>query len=156
MQNPTYSIVVTGHSLGGAIAALSAASLRTLGFEAALYSFGSPRVGGHKLSEFISNQPGGTYRVTHYNDPVPRIPSLGTGYVHISPEYYIEVANEVEVKVQDIKVYGGAVNRKWGNGKWSHQDKEAHRWYFTKMYSCKDVAKSGDGELEGLDVVARF
>ncbi|KAJ4325471.1 hypothetical protein N0V94_000614 [Neodidymelliopsis sp. IMI 364377] len=55
---PHYGITVAGHSLGGAIATLAAAQLRNQGYSVALFTFGSPRVGGAKLSAFISGQQG--------------------------------------------------------------------------------------------------
>lgn len=38
-QNPNYSIIFTGHSLGGAISTLAAAELRQQGFNAALVNY---------------------------------------------------------------------------------------------------------------------
>lgn len=61
-----YQVVVTGHSSGGAVAALAAAQLRNKGYTVALYTFGAPRVAGNALSNYITNQPGGNYRVTHW------------------------------------------------------------------------------------------
>ncbi|EDU49952.1 lipase precursor [Pyrenophora tritici-repentis Pt-1C-BFP] len=101
---PQYKITVTGHSLGAAIATLAAANMRHDGYTVALYNFGSPRIGGAKISNYITNQPGGNYRVTHWNDPIPRVPLLTMGYVHISPEYYINKATGQDVQASDIKV----------------------------------------------------
>lgn len=153
---PDYRISATGHSLGGAIAPLAAAQLRNQGLAVALYSFGSPRIGGAALSSFISAQPGGNFRVTHWNDPVPRLPLLTMGYVHVSPEYYINKKNKAAVGEGDIKVYEGAVNLR-GNAAWLLTDVEAHRWYFSQMYTCADpkVKRALEG-LRGVDVVARF
>lgn len=154
---PDYQIAITGHSLGGAIAPFAAAQLRNQGMKVALYTFGSPRIGGTTLSSYISGQGGGNYRVTHWNDPVPRLPLLTLGYVHLSPEYYIGVKNKLDVKAGDFKVYGGAVNLFKGNAAWLVTDVEAHRWYFTQMYSCADLKqKRGLEELKALDVIARF
>ena len=153
---PGYAIAVTGHSLGGAIAPFAAAQLRNQGLGVALYTFGSPRVAGAALSSYVSKQSGGNYRVTHWNDPVPRVPLVVMGFVHVSPEYYIGVKNGVDVKAEDFKVYEGAVNLK-GNSAWLLTDVEAHRWYFTQMYTCADLKqKRGLEGLQGLDVVARF
>lgn len=146
-----YQIAITGHSLGGAIAPFAAAQLRNQGMRVALYTFGSPRVGGPTLSSYISSQGGGNYRVTHWNDPVPRLPLLTLGYVHISPEYYIGVKNKVDVKAEDVKVYDGAINLLKGNSAWLISDVEAHRWYFTQMYSCADAKQK-----RGIDVVVSF
>jgi len=144
---PTYKISVVGHSLGGAIASLAAAQLRNSGFNVALYNFGSPRIGGSKISSYISNQPGGNFRVTHWSDPVPKVPLLTMGYVHISPEYYINKPNNQDVNAGDIQVYEGAANLFKGNQAWVIPDVEAHRWYFGLMYTC-DAKKSKRGVLE--------
>lgn len=155
-QYPHYKIAVTGHSLGGAIAPFAAAQLRNQGLGVALYTFGSPRIGDAAISDYISNQPGGNYRVTHWNDPVPKVPLVIMGYAHVSPEYYIGVKNKVDVKEGNIKIYKGGVNLK-GNSAWLLTDVEAHRWYFTQMYTCADVKiKRGLEGLRGVDVVARF
>ncbi|KAI8937728.1 hypothetical protein NX059_005428 [Plenodomus lindquistii] len=156
---PTYQIAVTGHSLGGAIATLAAAQLRNSGNKVALYNFGSPRVGGSEISSYITNQAGGNYRVTHWNDPVPKLPLAIMGFVHISPEYYINKPNKQEVQVGDIKTYEGALNLK-GNSAWIAVDVEAHRWYFSRMYSCNAKKTTRGlqirGVQESVDILATF
>ncbi|CAO2657472.1 Nn.00g035980.m01.CDS01 [Neocucurbitaria sp. VM-36] len=157
---PDYKIAVTGHSLGAAIATLAAAQFRNSGYAIALYNFGSPRIGGSKISSYITNQAGGNYRVTHWNDPVPKLPLLTMGYVHISPEYYINKPNKQDVQSGDIQVYEGATNLK-GNAAWLMIDIEAHRWYLGSVYTC-DAKKSKRGGLEirgvdgDIDIIARF
>jgi hypothetical protein len=157
---PTYKITLTGHSLGGAVATLAAASLRNAGYTVALYNFGSPRIGGSKISSYITKQAGGNYRVTHWNDPVPKLPLLTMGYVHISPEYYINKPNKQDVQAGDMKVYEGAINMK-GNLAWLLMDIEAHRWYFGSVYTC-DAKKTKRGGLDmrgvegSMDIVATF
>ncbi|KAF2751911.1 alpha/beta-hydrolase [Sporormia fimetaria CBS 119925] len=126
---PGYQIVATGHSLGGSIATLAAAQLRRDGYKVTLYSFGAPRIGGPKLSDFITRQTGGNYRVTHWNDPVPRLPPLPFGYVHISPEYYINRGNRLSVAPSHVKIYPGSINLE-GNAAWIATDIGAHLWYF--------------------------
>jgi alpha-beta hydrolase superfamily lysophospholipase len=157
---PGYKITVVGHSLGGAIASLAAASLRNSGLTIALYNFGSPRIGGSTISSYITNQPGGNFRITHWSDPVPKVPLLTMGYVHISPEYYINKPNEQDVNVGDIIVYPGAVNF-MGNQAWLKIDINAHWWYFESMYSCDAKSKRGSTlrirDVEGeVEVFARF
>jgi hypothetical protein len=86
-----YDIVFTGGSLGGAVATVAGANLRAAGYDVDIYSYGSPRIGNDILSEFIQQQPGKIYRVTHNQDPVPRLPptALFDKYRHISPEYWL-------------------------------------------------------------------
>ncbi|KAF2476422.1 alpha/beta-hydrolase [Lindgomyces ingoldianus] len=154
--NPKYKIVATGHSLGGAIASLAAAQLRNSGYTVALYTFGSPRIASPKLSDYITNQPGGNYRITHWNDPVPRLPPISFNFVHISPEYYINKANLQTVAATDIKTYTGNVNYN-GNTAWILTDIGAHLWYLNSIAKC-----SVDGLLNGretggdVEVVAKF
>lgn len=65
--NPTYRTVVTGHSLGGAIAAITATELRRLGYQVDLFTYGAPRIGNQQFSAFISNA-GNNFRVTHIGE----------------------------------------------------------------------------------------
>jgi predicted lipase len=133
--NPTYKLVVTGHSLGGAIASLATAQLRNDGYDVGLYTFGAPRIAGEKLSDYITNQPGGNYRVTHWNDPIPQIPLIAMGYAHISPEYYINKGNLKTAKLSDIEVFQGNKNT-GGNAKWLFTDIVSHLWYFNSISQC--------------------
>jgi hypothetical protein len=67
------------------------------------------------------------------------------------------VKNKVDVKATDFSVYAGSVNLLKGNSAWLLTDVEAHRWYFTQMYTCADLKqKRGLKELEGVDIVAKF
>jgi predicted lipase len=132
-----YKLVMTGHSLGGAIATLAAAQLRNSGYPTTLYSFGAPRIGGPQLSEYITKQSqshsgSANYRVTHWNDPVPRLPPLVMGYVHVSPEYYIERANLQGVGPRDVRVCVGSTTTR-GNAGWLVTDLAAHVWYFSNV-----------------------
>jgi hypothetical protein len=72
------------------------------------------------------------------------------GYVHISPEYYINKPNRQEVSAGDIKTYDGAMNLR-GNMAWLIMDIEAHRWYFESVYTC-GTKKLKRGVLEMRDV----
>jgi len=132
---PSYQLVVTGHSLGAAIADLAAAELRNKGYDAALYTFGSPRIANATLSDYITNQAGGNYRVTHYDDPVPRLPPILLDFVHISPEYWITTGNGVAVTADDIEVLDGDINLS-GNTGTDGLDTQAHRWYFRNVTQC--------------------
>ncbi|KAF2192627.1 alpha/beta-hydrolase, partial [Zopfia rhizophila CBS 207.26] len=154
--NPKYKIVATGHSLGGAIASLATAQLRKDGYTVALYTFGAPRIASSKLSDFITNQPGGNYRVTHWNDPVPRLPPIAFNFVHISPEYYINKGNFQLVAEADIKIYPGSVNY-GGNTAWIGTDITAHTWYFNNIAECWIDKLIGGRDLDGgVKVVAEF
>ncbi|KAL3422811.1 lipase [Phlyctema vagabunda] len=101
---PEYKVVVTGHSIGGAVATLAALEIAALLGPSSvleLYTYGSPRVGNAAFADFATTVLAGTgseaatgldisnYRVTHRNDPVPQIPPTWVGYQHLAPEYWI-------------------------------------------------------------------
>lgn len=134
-RNPGYGIVSTGHSLGGAIATLAAANLRNSGYNVALYTYGSPQVGTEITANYISNQPGGNYRVTHTNDIVPKLPSRVFGYSHVSPEYFIKSGNNVPVTSRDIDVIQGNPAFAGNQGTFTSSI-DAHGWYFNAIGDC--------------------
>ncbi|MEM6836143.1 MAG: lipase family protein [Cyanobacteria bacterium P01_C01_bin.120] len=67
---------ITGHSLGGALAALAATSLEYQRFTVAgLYTFGQPRVGDWKFTRQVNDRMGDRmFRYVNNNDVVPMIP----------------------------------------------------------------------------------
>ena len=72
-------LLVTGHSLGGALATLSALDLfecgAAKGFSGVeLYTFGAPRVGNRRLCEAINARLPGAFRVVNGQDVVARLP----------------------------------------------------------------------------------
>ncbi|ODM14474.1 Mono- and diacylglycerol lipase [Aspergillus cristatus] len=137
-QHPDYELVVVGHSLGAAVATLAAADIRGKGIPAKLYAYASPRVANPALARHITAQ-SGNYRFTHIDDPVPKLPLLAMGYVHVSPEYYITSGNNATVHTGDIEVLEGEVNFQGntGTGPPSLTAFTAHNWYFGKTDGCK-------------------
>ncbi len=73
---PETQFWVTGHSLGGALAALAATSLEYQGFQVAgLYTFGQPRVGDWAFTRQVNDHMGDRmFRYVNNNDIVPLIP----------------------------------------------------------------------------------
>lgn len=65
-----YTLYITGHSLGGALAIIAAMKLERDSL-AACYTFGSPRVGNDELAEEIRAP---VYRIVNAADGVPRLP----------------------------------------------------------------------------------
>eukprot|EP00940_MAST-03C_sp_MAST-3C-sp2_P001177 g1177.t1 len=88
------SVLITGHSLGSAMATMLAAEIDTLGVSVSvrLYNFGSPRVGNGKFVSFanarIEKTGGSTVRVRREKDIVPAIPPRSIGYRHVPTEVY--------------------------------------------------------------------
>ncbi|KAF7335115.1 Alpha/beta-hydrolase [Mycena venus] len=108
---PKYSVVVTGHSLGGALAALGAVSVKTALPSAALklYTFGQPRTGDAQWAAFAESTIGvnNIFRAVHTfgkqfhemmiyiglldvfpTDGVPTMTPRILGYKHHSTEYW--------------------------------------------------------------------
>ncbi len=76
-------MLFTGHSLGAALATLLASARNP----AALYTFGSPRVGD---VEFVATLRGvDSHRYVDCADLVTRVPPESFGYVHLGKPYYI-------------------------------------------------------------------
>ncbi|MEO7256100.1 MAG: lipase family protein [Casimicrobium sp.] len=75
-RNPSI-VHCVGHSLGGALATLTAAYCRQRGIgQPELYTFGSPRVGLTRFAFDLSDRLGSSHihRVQHFADPVPMVP----------------------------------------------------------------------------------
>nr|CAG8513948.1 8900_t:CDS:2 [Entrophospora candida] len=92
--NPDFKVVVTGHSLGGAIATLTALDLvqnnKKLVSEENLFIFtyGSPRIGNQEFANFVDNQLK-LNRIVNFEDAVPRLPPKFLDYKHSGSEFWI-------------------------------------------------------------------
>ena len=113
---PEFSVVVTGHSLGAAVATLSAADLVLANVKhVRLFNYGSPRVGNMQSALFISNLISDCNRITHEKDIVPHMPLFDEAkFVHISGEWYFD-----EVGVHECE---------------GHEDKKcSFQWYLPSI-----------------------
>lgn len=85
-RHPNAKILIAGHSLGGAIAALTAVDLRKQGHAVDyFFTYGAPRVGTPEFSAWFSQfvNPAQHWRVTHYKDMVVHTPPASFGYLHV-------------------------------------------------------------------------
>lgn len=138
-KNPSYKLIITGHSLGGAVATLAAADLRGLGYAADLFTYGSPRTGNRQLAEYVSGQTGITARVTRINDPIPRLPPLVlTPFRHTTPEYWLSTGapTYTDNVIGDVKVCEGTASIGCNAGSKPTLDLDAHRYYFLWTSQC--------------------
>ncbi|KAI3396447.1 hypothetical protein diail_12167 [Diaporthe ilicicola] len=151
---PGYTLVVTGHSLGGAVGTLAAIELRNLGYACDLYTYGSPRVGNLALVKFVTYQSGAEYRATHYDDPVPRLPPILFGYFHTSPEYWLASgpATHTSYTINEFDTCLGYANTSCNAGTFG-LDGDAHLYYFQYM-GCDSVTTSTDISLRKRDEIA--
>jgi len=143
--NPSYTVVVTGHSLGAAVATIAGAYLRSIGISCDLYTYGSPRVGNEDFAKYVSStSQGSTSRITHFNDPVPHLPTGGnlawlTSYYHTTPEYFLYdgTATTNNYVISDIKVCTAFNDLSCAESihllDW---DVEAHGHYFQTISAC--------------------
>ncbi|CRG84115.1 hypothetical protein PISL3812_01445 [Talaromyces islandicus] len=135
---PGYTLVMTGHSLGAALAAIAATVFRNSGIPVEMYNYGQPRLGNLALAQYITNQTATTnnnYRVTHTEDPVPKLPPRLFGFDHYSPEYWITSGNNVSVTDADVVQVVG-IDSTDGNDGTILDDVEAHRWYLGYISEC--------------------
>ncbi|KAE8694042.1 Alpha/beta-Hydrolases superfamily protein, putative isoform 2 [Hibiscus syriacus] len=112
-KNPDAKFIVTGHSLGGALAALFPAILfyhddqLLLERMEGVYTFGQPRVGDEAFASYMEknlNKNGiGFYRYVYCNDMVPRVPFNGMfkhfgTCVYYNNKYQAKIVEDVPYK----------------------------------------------------------
>jgi hypothetical protein len=111
---PDYDLVLVGHSLGGAVAALAGVEMQLRGWDPQVTTFGEPRIGNQAFVEFLdqifdldSFAPDPRFRrVTHVNDPVPLLPLREWGYEMHAGEIFI-AKEELSPSPRDIKLCQG-------------------------------------------------
>ncbi|XP_022138095.1 lipase isoform X2 [Momordica charantia] len=87
-------IMVTGHSMGGAMAAFCGLDL-AVNYKAQnvqVMTFGQPRIGNSVFASFYSNIVPNTFRVTHEHDIVPHLPPF---YSYLPRKTYHHFPREV-------------------------------------------------------------
>jgi len=85
-KNPKKMLIVTGHSLGGALAVLGSYDLADLDADVVMYSFASPRVGNNEFVNNFNSKVKHKYRVYNTSDIIPTVPfpvMKGDIYTHV-------------------------------------------------------------------------
>lgn len=82
------NVIVTGHSLGAAVAQLMGMELSAVNIKNQIYNFGQPRVGDKKYASFVNSVLEELARFTHYKDMVPHVPPMEMGYLHSCREIF--------------------------------------------------------------------
>ena len=89
-------VCASGHSLGGALAAVFAQALHARGHKElaqrvkGVHTFGGPRIGDSQFCRQLSiNYPGANFRYVHGADIIPKIPPLFLLYDHFPTEVFL-------------------------------------------------------------------
>lgn len=92
LRTSSLPVVVTGHSLGGALAALAALRLATSGTTVtAVFTYGQPRTGHADFrARYDSVLQSVTFRFINHIDLVTRVPLLLQSYRHVGRRMYID------------------------------------------------------------------
>jgi predicted lipase len=86
-------VVVTGHSLGGALAKLCGVDVqynfKDLVNTISVYTYGAPRVGNAGFRDSFNNRVPDSHRIVYGVDIVPNVPRFWQGYRHVSNEVHL-------------------------------------------------------------------
>lgn len=111
-QFKSTSVLLTGHSLGAALATIEGVYL-PLHIKGATFKtvvFSSPRVGNEAFANYVDAH-GGVTRVNNKHDLVTIIPGRGLGYKHAGTELHIQTNGDwVTCPGQDSTAVGCSVN----------------------------------------------
>jgi len=98
-ENPTYKVVVTGHSLGGALGVFQTLDLvGTPGLNSSnlfTYTYGEPRAGNQEFAKLVEKTGLKFSRVINKADIVPHLPPIKFNYEHYGPQFWIRPDNKV-------------------------------------------------------------
>lgn len=95
-------LVLTGHSLGGALAILAALDLAEQRRVRAVVTFGAPRVGGVEFQQqYDARLRQVTWRVEYGRDPIARIPPPEFDYRHVGQRIWIDGQYEFQTTAHD-------------------------------------------------------
>ena len=90
---PSAKVIVSGHSLGGAMANFAYLdACDALGHIDLMITYGAPRVGDKMFADYFNNKDCGAekIRVVHIRDPVPHVPPKLFGFQHAHSEVFYE------------------------------------------------------------------
>jgi len=111
-------ILLTGHSLGGALATLAALELTSRyhgEYEVQLINVASPLVGDRRFVELFNSHLPNALRVVFDRDPVPDVPDFLWMYYHVGHEVFIDGHGNALVDRSPIeKAFIRGTNKKFG------------------------------------------
>lgn len=116
INKETTKIIVTGHSLGAAMATICTARLHDEGYDVTLYNFGSPRVGDKEWGKNLEGVD--IYRFVNTSDIVTTVPPFGF-YSHVGQLKYLSCTGNIHDNIsffQKIKDKMKGHFRAWKKG----------------------------------------
>lgn len=89
-KNPSYSVLLTGHSLGAALSTLCALDLveQKIAANVSVINFGNPRVGNDGFADYFNTRIPNAIRVVNNRDIVPALPPRLFGFMHEGTEVW--------------------------------------------------------------------
>ncbi|AGA28287.1 lipase family protein [Singulisphaera acidiphila] len=103
---PNRKVVLTGHSLGGALATIAAAEWQRIFPINAIYTYGQPAVGRGDFPAFMQKHYGKIfYRFVNNNDIVPLVPP---GYQHVGMLYQLDGSGRLKARNESVAAGLGA------------------------------------------------
>lgn len=114
-ENPTYTVILTGHSLGGALASLTALDLaknEKIKDKLLLYTFGMPRVGNQAYAKDHERKVPNSCRIVNKKDCIQWWPLEMFGYQHHGPALQVDnlIFETNERETEKDKNQGGCLN----------------------------------------------
>ncbi|KAK7201940.1 lipase precursor-like protein [Novymonas esmeraldas] len=151
-EYPTYQVVFTGHSLGGAMAVLAAADVQerlnaldnaSLVKPVSLYTFGAPRVGNAAFATWVDGMLANSafFRITHARDPVVRVPAPAWGYAHTTSEVFYRTRDNRSVVLCNDSP--GREDPQCSLSMLSVQMTD-HLYYMGETFRCEDGGSAGN------------
>ena len=118
-EHPTYEIVCTGHSLGGALSVLLSYWVsRYVKRKPLVYTFGSPRIGNSTFAELVDRAVPHIFRVVNACDVIPTWPIrlFGLLFKHVGREVCIDKTGNLIIEPTFIERFIGPTKAKRGLG----------------------------------------
>lgn len=94
---PARPLVLTGHSLGGALALVAAAEWDGQLKVASIYTYGQPAAGKGAFEDFMQRFAGRIYRFVNDDDIVPRVPPT---YRHVGKLFHFDADGGIQGKME--------------------------------------------------------
>jgi hypothetical protein len=129
-KNNTGPVHCVGHSLGGALAHLTANWLHSKqsGRPISLYTFGAPRVGYAGFADKTSNSLHRVFRCAHSADPIPLVPFWP--FVHTEGEYTLNAAPNINAQAHRMAGNSpGYINTASGFKSFAAINKRSEHWH---------------------------